>query len=123
MKYSIKIYANALVDLLLDKKADGQKIAKNFLKLLQKNGDLKKGSKIILQAQGLLLKKTGNKMVVIESARKIDNTNFIKSFTKKGDIVKEKINPKLIAGIKVIVDFQKQFDNSLAEKLSQIKNF
>ncbi len=120
MKYSIKIYANALVDLILDKKADSSKIEKSFLELLQKNDDIKRGDRIILQAQILLLKKTGNKMVVIESAREIDSTSFVKSFIKKGDIVKQKINPELIAGIKVMVDGQKQFNNSLSEKLGLI---
>ena len=121
MKYKPKQYAEALVDLLLSKKADEKKISDNFLKLLKKNGDMKKAGEIMALAENLLLKKTGNKKVILETARKTDTKDFISKFTKKGDIVKEKIKPELIAGLKITTD-NKQLDFSLKNKLNKMFN-
>src|SRR5579863_8187438 len=104
MKYRSNVYAKALVNALLHKKTDDQQIAVNVLALLKKNGDIKKSKQIIVMAEKILLKATGNKKVVFEIARKTDIQDLIKSFTKKGDVVEEKINPKIVAGVKIIVD-------------------
>lgn len=119
MKYKSKIYAQALVDSLSDK-VNQKKITDNFLKLLEKNGDMKKAREIILQAEQLFLKKTGNKKVVLEVARKVNTKDFTKNFIKKGDLVKEKINAKLIAGVKILINNERQLDNSLLGKLNKI---
>lgn len=84
MNYKSKFYASALVNSLLDKKADGNKIKNNFLKLLEKNQDFKKVGEIMVLAENMFLKKTGNKKIVLETARKIDTENIKKSFAKKG---------------------------------------
>ncbi len=118
-RYKSKIYAEALVNSFFGK-ADDKKIVNNFLKLLEKNQDLKKAREIIALAESLFLKKLGNKKIILETARKVDAKNLIKSFVKKGDIVEEKINSKLIAGIKIIVNNNKQLDFSLASKLNKI---
>jgi len=121
MKYKSKIYAKALVDSLTTlKPANDKKIVVNFIKLLQKNQDTKKTKEILALTEKLLLKKTGNKKVVLEVARKIDTKNIIKSFTKKGDSIQEKINPALVAGVKIMIDGDKQLDLSLQRKLENI---
>src|SRR3989339_134025 len=58
---------------ILDKeeKINEKKFSQGFLKLLQKQGDLKKSREIINSAKILLAKKEGNKVVVLESARKL----------------------------------------------------
>ncbi|MBX4200681.1 F0F1 ATP synthase subunit delta [Candidatus Parcubacteria bacterium] len=117
---SVKIYAKALADSLSAKRTDEKKIAKNFLQLVQKNGDMKKIHKILALAQEFLLKHTGNKKIVLETARKTDTSHIIKTFAKKGDIVEEKINPAMIAGVKITVDNHKQLDFSLIKKLENI---
>jgi F0F1-type ATP synthase delta subunit len=122
MKYKPKIYAEALADSLSEKKSpiDGKKIVNNFLKLLEKNQDMKKAKEIVALAEALLLKKSGNKKVVLETARKGAVRDFVNTFAKKGDMVEEKINPAIIAGIKIIVNNEKQLDFSLSSKLSKL---
>ncbi len=117
-KYKAKTYAEALAN--LDVKADEKKVVNNFLRLLERNGDMKKAPEIITQTEKLLLKKSGNKKVVLQLARKAADKDIKGEFAKKGDIVQEKINPSLIAGIKVIVDGNKQLDLSLLHKLNNI---
>jgi F0F1-type ATP synthase delta subunit len=115
-----KKYAEALANALSDKNVDEKVAAKNFVKLLQRNADLKKTRQILALASMLLLKKTGNRKIVLETARPLDSNKFAKSFVKKGDLVEEKINPSLIAGVKIIVDGEKQLDFSLLKKIESI---
>ncbi len=120
MKYSIKKYAQALADAIAEKNVDEKKLMRNFLALLENTQDMKKADQILLLAEKLLLKKTGNKKVVLETARKTDIKNIMASFTKKGDVVERKINPGLVAGLKVIVDGNRQLDFSLQKKLQEM---
>ncbi len=121
-KLSVKTYAKALVGAIGNKKSDTKKITDNFLKLLEKNQDSKKVDHILAMAETMLLEKSGNKKVLLETARKIDTKDFVKTFVKKGDSIEEKINPGIIAGIKVTVNNDKQLDLSLAKKLENIFN-
>lgn len=114
------MYAEALADCLSVGKISEKKIADNFLNFLEKNQDSKKAKEIIALVETLLLKKSGNKKIILETARKVDIKNLVKSFVKKGDIVEEKINSQLIAGIKIIVNSNKQLDFSLKNKLEKI---
>jgi len=115
-----KDYAKALVELMADKKMSEKKITDGFLRILVKNGDLKKAKEIMRLAEQLLVKKTGNKKIVVESARTIETKKLLNTFIEKGDAVQEKINPSLIAGVKITVDGEKQFDFSLKSKLDKL---
>jgi len=122
-KYKSKIYAKALADLILDQKNQdkNRKIINNFLEFLVKNGDIKKSKEIISLIEAIFLNETGGRKITVETARKIDNFNFDKIFNiSKNDSIEEKVNPKLIAGIKVIVNNEKQLDFSLKRKLEKI---
>ena len=123
MKYKTKDYAQALVEILSDKKAlSDKKLLEGFVKLLERQNDLKKSNEIIDLAKFLLAKKNNKKSVVFESARKLSDTQrktLLKS-TATGDIVIEKINPELIAGVKIIVDNEKQLDQTLLKKINNL---
>ena len=45
---------------------------------------------------------------------------MLKDFFKKGDSIEEKINPEIIAGVKIVIDHEKQLDVSLQKKLQQL---
>ena len=120
MKHSAKKYAIALAGVISEKKVDSKKVTSNFLALLEKNQDMKKASEIIKMTEILMLKKSGNKKIIIEIARKTDTNELIKVFAKKGDVIEERINPALVAGVKIMVNGAHQLDNSLAAKLNRI---
>lgn len=124
MKYKVKDYANSLVEILSDKssKLDDKKIIEGFLKMLKREQDLSKAREIIEQTEFLLAKQQGNKSVTFETARKMteEQKKSFKSFLEKGDIVKEKINLELIAGIKVTVDGNKQLDQTMLKKINSL---
>ena len=119
---NIKLYALALADVIAKKISlqEEKKVIYNFLKLLEKNGKLKNAKKIISLTQKYYLEKTGNKSIILQTARKTIAKNLLKSLYKEGDIIEEKINPALIAGIKIIINNEKQLDFSLKNKLDNI---
>lgn len=124
MKYKSKDYAKALVGLILKETTLTQekKLSDNFLNLLKKNRDSSKAKEIINLAELLFFKKTGKKKIILEIARKMDSEqkNLFKYLVKKGDIIQEKINKELIAGIKIIVNDEKQIDFSMLKKIQNI---
>ena len=71
MKYTTKNYANALVELLSEGKIADKKISQGFIKLLERQNDLKKSKEIIELAEFLLAKKNNKKSVTFETARKL----------------------------------------------------
>lgn len=120
MKYKSKIYAKALMNILMDKAVDKDEVVKRFLKLLEKNGDLKKTKEIVALAEKLFVKKTGIKKIVLETARSIKIKNLLNNIFGPNDLIVEKINPEIVAGVKIIVDDEQQLDFSLQSKLNQI---
>ena len=122
-----KLYAKALVEVLSKpsyaKASEGQdKVIKNFIRLLVNSGLEKKSKEILDLAQDLLLQKQGKRKITFETARPITTSQkkVLDSIINKGDVVKEKISPELIAGIKIIINDSKQFDGSLQGKLQRI---
>ena len=117
----VKIYARALAEVALGKKVS-KKTEENFLKLLEKNGLASKAKEIVQLAEDIILQKQGKKKITFETARKItpSQKKLLESITKEGDVIKEKINPELIAGVKIIINGNKQFDGSLQKKLQNI---
>jgi F0F1-type ATP synthase delta subunit len=113
VKYSSKIYAQLLVELIEEKK---DSVVEKFFELLKKNGDLKKSKEIISLVGKMLLKKQGGRKIIIETAR----PQKIQNIATERDSVEEKVNPELIAGVKITVDDEKQLDYSLKNKLDQI---
>jgi len=120
MKYKIKEYAIALVDSILEDRVSHKIMANNFLNFLEKQGDLKNAKKIIELSEKYYLNKKGNKKIVVETARKTNIKNLIKYLYKEGDIIKEIINKSIIAGVKVTINDENEFDASLFGKLKNI---
>jgi F0F1-type ATP synthase delta subunit len=126
----IKLYAKALSEVIAEKGADDpsassgrdKKIVNNFVKLLVQAGFEKKSKEILDLAESFLLAKQGKSRIIFETARNTtpSQKKILDGFVKKGDVVKEKINPELIAGIKIIINGSKQFDASMQSKLQKI---
>ena len=131
MKYAPHVYARALVEVLSasvngsgtasGKKTDDE-LATNFLALVRKNGDERYLRKILEEASRFARGKSGVRKVTVESARALipSQKALIAHFVKAGDMVEERIDPDLIAGIKIILNDEMQFDGSLKNKLNKV---
>ena len=124
MKYPAHIYAQALVGAIMDPNAaPGEEIVKNFLALVLKNGDGVHLKKIVAETARLVHRRSGVRDVTLESARPLHATQkktMRDHFAGPHDAVEEKINAELIAGIRVTVNDESQFNGSLRSKLDQI---
>jgi F0F1-type ATP synthase delta subunit len=117
-----KLYARALAEVLAKKGIDEKKVTNNFVKILVGAGLEKKAKEILNLAEEMLLAKQGKSKITFETARRItaSQKKMLENFVKTGDVVKEKINPELIAGVKIIINNSRQFDASLKNKLQNI---
>jgi len=118
----VKLYAKALAGVLFEKTADEKKIIDNFVKLLVGSGYRSKAKEILDLAEDFLLSKQGKKKITFETARRLtaDNRSKLKEFVEEGDVIKEKINHELIAGVKITINNEKQFDNSMLNKINNL---
>lgn len=121
MKYSPSTYAQALSQVMI-RARKGNRIAENFFAMLKKNGDERHLAKILKETERLMHRHDGTHQVTIESARVLSQSQKkgMKSWTGAGDHAVEKINPALIAGVRIIVDDERQFDGSLKGKLDKM---
>lgn len=121
MKYSASTYARAFIEVLSDPKVNSETAAQHFLALIKKNNDEGHLKKILEEASRFARGKSGVRKVVVESARKLNaaQTESIKKFIKANDVVEERIDPELVAGIRIILDDEMQFDGSLRSKLNR----
>ena len=121
MKYKSKQYAETLVEIMLKEK-DNKKLISGFLEFVKKNRDEKKLKEILKLAESLYFKKTGHKKVILETARlqNFKNSDLVKTLLKQGDVLEEKVDSSLIAGLKIIINNEKQLDFSLFKKLQEI---
>ncbi|HEX4103979.1 MAG TPA: F0F1 ATP synthase subunit delta [Candidatus Paceibacterota bacterium] len=123
MKYPTHIYAKALAEVIVTaKKGEEAKVAANFIALVRKGGDEVHLRKIVEEAARFVRGKSGVRKVTIGMARTLTagQMKTVKSFLKAGDVVEERIDPALIAGIRITLDDELQMDGSLKGKLDKI---
>src|SRR5882672_82795 len=123
MKHSSHMYAKALAEVVaFAKPLDGTKIVKNFLALIRKNGDEAHLGKIVEEAARLARARKGIRKVSVESARPLTaaQEKIVAKFLKADDVVDHKIDLSLIAGVRLVLNDEMQFDGSLRGKLDQV---
>lgn len=121
MKYAPHIYAKALVEVLEDPRVKTETATKNFIALVRKNGDEAHVRKILEEASRFSRGRDGIRKVTIASARALTAAQDadVRRFLEKGDVVEKRIEPDLVAGVKIIIDDELQFDGSLKKKLDR----
>lgn len=124
MRYVPQLYARAFVEVAAPDLTPKEEtiLVKNFLSLIVKNGDGYHLKEILAETEKLLRVKTGRRKIVIESARPLRQSphTLLKHFLRPSDLTYEKIDPELIAGIKVTINDEEQLDGSLARKLKKL---
>lgn len=123
MKHSPKQYAAALLS-ALDKKsvAEKKKTLHQFLSLMSRRGDSARLGLVVREVEKQYLRKKGLKKVFLESADpalpKIKKE--VEEILGKNIILEEKINPTLLAGIKILVNDELLVDASAESQLRKL---
>lgn len=123
MRYTNKQYAAAFLSALKDKSGkERTEILRRFLTLLQKNKDWPRLNLILREAEKFYLRKSGLKKVFLETAQPA-SPNVKKEVEKilgRKIVLSEKINPAILAGIKILVDDELLIDSSAQSRLRKL---
>jgi F0F1-type ATP synthase delta subunit len=122
MKYKTQDYAKALAAVAAESPLEqDNSVIKNFLAVVQKNGDMRRIGKITELAEKILMKKSNRSKWTIESARPLKNVReLFKNLVKSTDLLEEKISSDIVAGVKITRDDEEQFDATLKTKLGKL---
>lgn len=119
MKYTINNYVGAFTETV--KKVSQERAVEGFVKLLKKTGDIKHSKKIIEAVYKKLVNEKGGKWVNVETAREsaLKQEKLKYNFSEK-DYIDFKINPELVAGIRITINGEEELNNSLQSKLNKL---
>ncbi|MEK7576394.1 MAG: F0F1 ATP synthase subunit delta [Patescibacteria group bacterium] len=123
MKYSVDVYARAFFEATRSSSAaDHGKLVKRFIKVITKNGDASRLPFVFREIQKRFIRATGGSMIDIALARPVNHEvtdGMLKQFSKK-DFVRFSIDPALVAGARVTINGEREYDNSFANRLKKI---
>lgn len=123
MKYTAATYAKAFTAALSDEKAPSEaSLAKNFMSLLKWTRDIKFRDKIMEVLEEAIVRAKGGRYVTIETPLPLSpyQAKQIRTIFTSKDLVKDSINPDLIAGIRIIINREIELDASMKRKLSKL---
>jgi len=123
MRHDPKAYAKALAAIAAGSlPAEKERtIVKNFTRLVTERAGRTQWPKFLAAAEKALREKEGIRKVAIETARPLtDAHREFKTLLKKDDVVEEKVDLALVAGVKITIDDSRQYDGSLRAKLNKL---
>jgi F0F1-type ATP synthase delta subunit len=121
MKYPTIIYARALAE-AISANGKSDEVRRNFLELLRRSGDEAHLPKILEETERMLRVKDGTKRVVVRVARKQKQParELAGHLVGPADVVEEEVDQTIIAGMRVVVNDEREFDGSLKSKLDKL---
>ena len=122
MKYKVENYAKAFWELQDDGRMSDNLLVENLKKVLRRNGDIIHHKKIVKEIEKIGVRRAGGNIIDVEYARPISEElqHQIKSSFGKECIVKTKINPALIAGVRITKDGERELDQTMKRKLRKL---
>ena len=123
MKYSVRMYANALVAVLKDKSAAEQKkTARRFALLLQKNRDWPRRAAIIRAAEKEYRRVSGRTHIRVESPESLsgDAKKEIKNMFGRGAFLETATIPEHLAGIRILIDDETLIDATARRRMKKL---
>ena len=124
MRYSPTLYARAFAEVAVKplSAAEEKRAVSNFIALIRKSGDWGAIGKILATTEKILREKTGQRKFLFETARPLGKLleRLRKELAKPKDAVEERVNPSLIAGVKITVNDELEWDGTLAQKLEKL---
>ena len=105
-----KQYAQAFIE------AKSAVSVERLVQLIRKNGDWSRRTKIVHAIEDAWRTKLGKSLVVIASARPLTEKQralFVEKFPEQKFDVMYRVDPELIAGVRIEIDHEHQIDSSL----------
>jgi len=121
MKYAPELYAEAFIQ-ALDESAEHisrDALVARLFAVIEKNGDNARKGKILNAVRRAFIKKRGGREITIETARAQQHIDLWRYFTKE-DEIETRVNPDLVAGLRITIDGERELDTSLRRKLARM---
>lgn len=116
------VYAEAFVKTLAGRHVS-ETVIERFIASIRKHNDWARRNNIIRACEKKMRQRDGKELITIESARELSLAQREKlslAWKGKNQDIEYRINPSLIAGVKIVIDEEKQFDGSLRRKLDKM---
>ena len=116
------MYARAFRKALEEKEANSDTLVRNLVDSLHRHRVLTRKARIVSLISREIVRHRGGHWIEIETARPLSATNRDKAARAfaKTDHLEERTRTELIAGIRIIVDGQKEYDGSLKKRLDTV---
>jgi|SRR3989344_2211075 len=122
MKYGVHIYARAFAEAIAKQPEKYDEYLKRLIVILRRNSDAGVAKKIFSKARELLIRKSGGRRVVLESARPLSEGDLAKlraEFSPR-DLIETSVNPEILGGVKIMIDGEQVIDATLDRKLKKL---
>jgi len=123
MKYSPRQYAEVLLSALEGKlEKERKEILKRFVSVLAKNRDLSRLGAILCELEREFFKKSGMKKIWVESVSplSVGLRKEIEAAVGGKTYLHEKINPSLLAGIRILINDELLIDASARRQIEKL---
>ncbi|HTY39603.1 MAG TPA: F0F1 ATP synthase subunit delta [Candidatus Paceibacterota bacterium] len=124
MKYAPALYAQAFASLAARATTPAARdvLVKNLVATAIKHGDTRALPKIAALAEKLLAKRAGANIWRVEVARSTKETpaELLRGLAGKDDLIETEVRPELVAGLRITQNNEREFDATLATKLTKL---
>lgn len=112
------IYARAFRKALKEKGVSEDGLVQNLCRIVKERSTPRQGNKIVRKVSEEIVRHNGGRLVMVETARQLADAAFkkIKNTFLRADYVEQRERPELIAGMRIVIDGEKEFDGSLKRK-------
>ena len=119
MRESAENYARAFIFLLEKYPHEQDRLIAGLKKALRRAGDERNAKKVIAAIEDAILRKEGKKKITVTSARPLSKESLDRIYKQfETDAVFEtKVQPDLIAGVRVMINREQLIDATLKRKL------
>lgn len=123
MKYTPRIYAKALIESLA-KASNGKEadIIKRFLVSVKRRGDARLLPDIVSAVREVEHKRVGGRFIEVTFARRHKKSvlDAFRALFAKHDEVVFRTEPELIAGVRITIDQEREFDQTAARRIKKL---
>ncbi len=122
MKYPVEAYARAFSEAIKEQKSKDEALIKNFLRAVKKNGDWGKINKIFDSIAGKTAVMRGGRFISVEFGRapEMKTADKLRYSFSKEDYVEFKVRPELVAGVRILINGEKELDSTLIKKINKL---
>ena len=116
------LYAKAFRKALYEDKASEEELVRNLSRAVLRHGQMGQWPRIARQVSEELVHHHKGKWITVETARslKIAQRKKVEEAFSEKDYIEEHMRPELIAGMRIVVDGEREYDGSLKRKLDKL---